>query len=63
MTRKEEVLNQARELHELIENHPYLSGLMCDEFHNKLNDVIRNGHLIDEYGRRELQQSPMNEEW
>ena len=47
-----------RLLWELIEEHPYLSGLMTKQFHAYLLEVTRRGSLLDDVPNNELQKPP-----
>ena len=50
MTEEEEILlTKAQRLHEIIENHPALSGMMTDAMHGYLEDVVNHGYKIREY--------------
>lgn len=59
--KKEKTLIQAQSLYQVIESHPYLSGLMTDALKQRLTDVIRNAHYLDDVDSFEWQKTPDEE--
>lgn len=59
---KKEALVKCQALHDIIEKHPYLSGMMTDQFHSFLNFVARHGWMLDGYERSELMKQPSEED-
>jgi hypothetical protein len=53
-----EVLTKVQVLHDLIEDHPYMSGLMTKEFHGYLDFVIMNAHHLDNFNIKEWRSQP-----
>lgn len=65
MTRTDEqniTLAKVRVLHNLIEQHPYLSGFMGREFHAHLDDVIRSARQLDDIDRSEWRKEPTEDD-
>ena len=48
-----EVLTKVQVLHDMIEDHPYMSGLMTKEFHGYLDFVIMNAHHLENVNIKE----------
>ncbi len=53
-----ETLTKVQALHDIIEKHPYLSGMMSDKFHGFLDDVIRGAHNLDDIDSNEWRKHP-----
>lgn len=56
-----ELTTKAQVLHDVIERHPYLSGLMSNYMHRALDDLIRNGHLLNEVDSSDFKEKPLEE--
>lgn len=55
------ILTRIQALHDIIEKHPYLSGMMTDTFHNYLDRVIDKAHLLDDIPRKDWRATPSQE--
>jgi hypothetical protein len=56
--RAKEVLTKVQALHDIIEKHPLLSGMMTDKFHGCLDFVIKNAFYLDCADRLEWRKAP-----
>lgn len=55
MTRKEELIAKVKHLHQVLESHPYITGLQTNQCHRFLNDIARNaGFVLTEIEGSEL---------
>ena len=59
---KRETLVKVQCLHDIIEKHPLLSGMMTDSFHNYLDFVIKYAHELDRIDKSEYRKKPSQEE-
>ena len=63
---EKELLTKVQALHDVIERHPYLSGMVTDDFHGHLDFVIQNARHLDGIDRKEWRKQPDEdavEEW
>jgi hypothetical protein len=55
---QKETLTKIQALHDIIEKHPYLSGMMSDRFHGFLDDIVKRAHHLDEIDSSEWRKQP-----
>lgn len=48
---QQQIIERFRRLHDVIERHPHLSGLMIDEHHDYLHDIWSEAGFDEELGR------------